>query len=455
MKLPTRKSIGAVLLIALVSLQCAKLRVLKRHAGAEFSSESSACFDCPDCIANNCSRARMLVTAFAFPGEIKKPTAHLIKELSEKGQQALVEQLGEASRGSVRNPDQDIQRLQKALLFMPAPTPVTVIDKTVFRKKIVVSYDDLNRVPGERFDFTKVTIKIPKEESLAFESWDRIETKYESVDLGKVSATGTSAFSVDATFGSETTTADNTKGTSLSPSFSWSRSLTEDQVYLERFINITGRMASDSITLIRTGAMGQNLDGNVVIEVTIKVDESAGENVVFKLKNLYNDAGVPNKPGDVKVSRIRFRLPLVRKDVKANLSYAYRLRKFQKNTARYAKTIPEFDDKVVFLSSGTCRGNEFTLLKRNELETYFFTLAHQGTTIHYKDSVSGEAKPFLFETYDEAEEVIKWLNALPNNSAMAVVIGASKNEYQLLNGPNTDKPLNWDDKKELSVSIYK
>lgn len=370
--------------------------------------------------------------AFSYPAEPKSSKLYFNK-LPDKAQKAFIESVfqlnahpNDSNRNVLKDPKRFIENLAIPIHKTKRPSK---IDKTTIKRKLVFSVEDLNHIPGERIRFLKIRSVIEdvkKRKPARFITWDKIETKYAAVDLGKLSLETNTSIGLEGNLGLDTEVADNSdtsrsatfkSGASIKPSFTNSRKVTEDLVLKERYIDVSGYITDNSMVIIRESTMGIDLDGNLIVNFTIRLEREPQINKVVRLSNLFTGT-TPNKSDQLDLFLQEAIYPIDAGDVFATLEMDYRFRKFQhdnEDNRRYQKTIPEFDDRICDCLKKDVKAGKTRLLSKNEyyVKPFELVINEKGNElkIHYKRPFSGNPpEPLFFETWEEAYQFLLWMN---------------------------------------------
>ena len=119
------------------------------------------------------------LTASVFP--IDAPAQRTIFDLAGEGQAALVAAVASVSvtGGS----------LHSALAAPISRGSTGVVDKTSFSRRIVLSVSADHKGLADRLDFSRITLTLGKYLEAEFRSWNQLATRFDTVDLGKLTFT--------------------------------------------------------------------------------------------------------------------------------------------------------------------------------------------------------------------------------------------------------------------------
>jgi len=314
------------------------------------------------------------------------------------------------------------------------------IDDRVFTKRLLLTV--LNHTPYEADRITKVSIRIflnTNVSNLKIETFDKITTQYQTVDLGTVnqadalSATASASYgltgpsssvaggSTSATTnnpnGSVVTTTPVTTGTATGAAYgvgvsgTASRTTTSQVDYQNRFIALTGYFKNDSLVFDEESQMGLNLTGNIVSDVKFKfTDKGTTQTKTYVAGNLMNDA-VVNAPDKIKIKVVPVYEASLADKLDLPVSYEITVRHVINDKGR--QTIPESDDEIAYyIIAGTTTTN-MTLVTRSDLTVKKWYIGWGNATLNIKDTILGTSGTMLFTSYDNCAAFLRWLRRTP------------------------------------------
>ena len=335
------------------------------------------------------------------------PSKNSLLQISPQGQAAFIEAIGEKTSS--------IGTLLKSLggNIGPSKKSGDIIDLTKFKKRVVFSVQKKTfdgRWIGSADRIDQLLIKLTNLKNAAFISWDKFETKYETVDLGKI--TSTKGFNlgleIPITNPDVTTTIGGNQG------------LSEEVLLRQRYVELTGRLENKNAYLYQQGFMGIDLAGNFIVDFTIEIDQGSIVSVtVTSLKNLWNGSS-PNSEKDVQISFLELKYPnFSTTPISCDLVSKYSLRHVEKN----GHTIIEGDDVVKFIK-GTTPSKKVELVKKEELRVRVFYIvtnidknkdetSEKGYKLHLH-RFDKDKLPIYFFDYENAKSFLYWLWSTKN-----------------------------------------
>jgi hypothetical protein len=350
------------------------------------------------------------------------PTAREISilQMSPEGQAAFITEIGKRTNS--------IGELLKSLgenIGSPKKDE-DIIDLTQFKKRVVFSvekqvFDEkkTNIELADRID--QLLTKLSNLNNAKFVSWDKFETKYEAVDLGKITNTQNSSLGLEIPFkfSGESTPSKAIIGAS--------KNLTEEVLLRQRYIVLTGSLDKQSACLYQQGVMGIDLAGNFSVDFTIEAnsDETKLDRFI-SIKNLWKGPGIPNDANDIQISFSRLKYPISSNPISCDLTCDYSIRHVVKN----GHTIIEGDDVVIYRrGKAKLINNKVTLVRNDELAVRVFRIATKtgGYLLHLKRS--GTTMPLHFFDFQNAKSFLEWLQCLKSKTV---------GDYEIwrLEGPN-------------------
>jgi len=386
-----------------------------------------------------CSCDVLEVAAFSRekPPEPASPPKPLMEKLSPEGQQALIQAMGGKAK--------DIAELLSHLADKEKDSDA-LIDKTQFQRRVVFSVAKKNiqgceednclfqRVgkffwPADRISELQVILSLdppnssarttagpPDERKAYIASWDRFETKEQSVDLGKLKRTHGYEGEVTATV--EGIQIPGGPTAKIVPRFKTTEDITEDVDLKKRRITLSGRLTQNGreAVLRQEGALDTDLTGTFAVDFTLHLPHS--EHTPYKFVKFGNlVAGKEfSQPGKVTVNIKPMMLPNLSGPLECYLGYEYVIRK----VIGGHKKIAEGYHRVAYLrkKTGLNQLGKFTLIGNKDIQTPVFSLIAEGdlkNRVQIKSEIETIGDIHL-ETYEEAKEFLLWLRKMQKNS---------------------------------------
>lgn len=340
------------------------------------------------------------VQAFAFDVKGVK-TNKTIFDLSPRGQEALVEEIGEketTSKGVYK---------QLSKQFVRPSKPVTEVDRTKFKKRLVFSVEDLKNQNGaNRLDWIKIKVKIPQnlQSNLRFVYWDKIITEYQEIDLGKISSSRTNSSGATPSFGINTELI--TVG--IDGNFSTSKTTAEELQLKQKIAKVYGSLAEDSLYLAIQAAPLQNLSGNIVLELSFEGTGTMNTKVFYDFKTKDAAGNYITTTSNVTVNKTIYQYLDLDYDT-TNLELTYEARYRSVKRGRGAKTFMEGDDVVTMYNGAETDATKFKLLDRDDLSRKVWSIEHSGSKLMLKDKNSTSLETIQFNSYKKAKNFLSWL----------------------------------------------
>ena len=394
------KQLITISIITILIVSCAKSKLTTRYKEMEVKE-----------LPSNEINKYIKINAFSF--DVGQSSANKsIFDLSEKAQANLI---GEVSKKSKSN-EEIFSTLDSK--FTSKPKVLSDISKLVFTKRVVISVEDIKGINGaDRIESFTATI-IHEKNNLEFQYWDKIVTKYQEIDIGKISYSNTGGFSVSPNI----TMGGTIQGAApISANYS---ATTIEEVQLNRKIPLTtGALQKDRFSVSRKSTPREDISGNILVEVKFKVLKSASK-TVYSFEGLY-DKNEPIKDNTkVKVKKINFEIADLEpseSEVKLNLNFVYR------EVTSGEKTETESDDKVIFLISNDSTETEsvkFNLLNDSDLDSKFWLIRNG---VHNLTILSNSVPDNLrFGSFSDASIFLEWLKATRNTEVGSLKIGFYK-----------------------------
>ncbi len=332
-----------------------------------------------------------------------------LSKLSDRGQAALISELGRNSRSA----DELLSLVSGSL--SAKSSAAHVIDKTLVKKRVVFSVEKNGECGpcrggrlslADRIHSLKVVLTFADESesksATRFHSWDRFSTEYQTVDLGDVTLDQTSGASLTL-YGPQGYS--NIGGGSQ-------RERTEEVSLSQRYVALSGRLSANEAHLYLEGVTGIDLAGNFSVDFVLALP--AGDLVSSVRPGGLWKQGAPTPADKVSLSIQHWKLPASSKERRAGFSISYSLRHVEKGEA----TIGEDDDRVLLLS-GENSLSDLQLLSPKELEAVFYGVGYHDPNGNKGGelSLSGpETLPLYFSDLSTAHDFLAWLKQTESNA---------------------------------------
>jgi hypothetical protein len=355
-----RISILPLILIAVLLNGCSlfnKGAILKHYKTARHLNCNKGCSDtrCKEYVEMG------LFSSSEIDEEESKESPKTILNLQGEGQAVLIEKLND------RYKENDAFKKELYYTFSKKEEPS---DFTVKKVRLIISVNKLtNNDPksptyslADRIQNLKFKLSF-EDVGVAFLKWNKFETEYGEIDLGDL----TYERNAEATVGAEVEkigTAEIKIGATR----------TEELKLKKNYAKLNGLFHRDSLVVYLQGTREVDLDGNIIIEATVKFKEKKGYFVDFqnlkneKGKNLSMDSVLTNFRV-IKITEYTEAKPLT---ISFDYSYTYR------HVTGNEKTFDESDDKVLFID-GFGRDNAVTLLNKDEIFPDRYTIFSDDT----------------------------------------------------------------------------
>lgn len=380
-----------------------------------------------------------LVRASAFVIEKPEPAEERgVLQLDAEGQASLI-----TAVAAMENTARGLyQQLAKGFARQPLRE---VIDRSQITRRIVFSTQKagLAGEPADRISRLEFNLEgLPK--GLRFHQWNRFETEYGEVDLGKIGLKKGTELSakLSPTFGGALNAGE--AGVTVS------RELSEEINLRQRFVGLTGTLDAQRATLVQEGVTGIDLSGNTSIDLTVAFERDALDPRVVRFDSFRTNKGLRTAE-EISYRLIPLRVPSytlvcekLREGIRTRLAGSYVLRHVRKGGA----TIMEGDDVVVFVRGDLdITPREMLLMSHeqlNQLRARFFihSLRSEGENLAIDHNRQNPNLPLDFATYEEAEEFIDWIGR-----QNAVTVGGRQLKIN-------QKPLAQGDIANLRIGVH-
>lgn len=387
-------ALAALLVVASACWSAPEPKLLRRHATLEVA-DTSGLVD---------------VTLFSVPAGRTAGVTPLA-ELSASAQAAMIR----AVSGKTDSPEAFLRTLGPS----PAPGDGGAVDRTRFRRRVVISAE--NRAarpsrgadgrwrggPGTRIDRLRVAVGTDAARA-RFLSWDRFASRYETVDLGEMSfrRERSTGLGIDVLPGG---TARELEAAALDPARS--STLDETLPLRSRYVS-TGILLPDSMILLQEGAVGIDLTGNVVLQVEIDVADAPRPARTHVFAGLFGADGAPRPPDSVRVDgRDLLHAPDAGDDVRGTLRVDAVVRAVRPGAGD--ATWAEGDDRAVHLVESSV-GPPVTLVPARELRASVWQIATRGcgAFLHVEGGLAGRPEVVQLASPEAAFDFLRWLRAI-------------------------------------------
>ncbi len=386
----------------------------------------------------------MDVSVFITDPDPTPPTPKkTIFDLSPAAQKELIRQFScfEKNASSV------ITDISKPLSASPK-ADIRFIDYTRIPKRIVLTLKNKSHWPADRISKAEIHLCLSKEVRLL--SCNRLETAFQTVDLGKVnysnslSAEVTGNLGVGAsssvengggnawkstrtrydgdnntyqqTDGSEDgsstyykTTDGSTNSQGLNGKLSGSRSFSEEVLLRQRIVALNVSVENNTLSVLQESISGIDLTGNIIADIVFD-GQTQQQNVAvtktFSFDDLTQADGQPIDPNKVGTQEVIITYFNFLNDITADLGFTGDFRHVNKKH----KTITESDDCVTVYYCDTMQPRNVVLLRHEDLNPKFFELLESNIKLPLKiKSPTGTQGTLWFRDYSEASDFRMWL----------------------------------------------
>lgn len=346
-----------------------------------------------------------------------KNSTKSIFDLSDRGQQAFIE---ESATAGGKLPDKvranltpkgkpsgsvDLATTKARLVVALLKQPTGLLDYRKSKKKTVFQ-------PADRVVWHETTLELAEPDRFEIVGYDKIDTGYEVVDLGKLTRSANYSLSAGGkvTVGSSDT--DNSGpaigdlasqtdvlslGGELSGNAAFSETLGEEVQLRKRYVGVAAIVfdGGGSMSIVREGAVGIDLTGTSSIDVAIRAKQPHTHQVFeFKPKS--------STPGQYTVSRKMMLLP-----GGATVRLCAKTKTITRHVRRGVRTVSEHDDRIQYVrkTAATARKVDLQAARRIGFEV---ELVATGEHIRFRKS--GTFETATFSTEAEAASLVDWLS---------------------------------------------
>lgn len=373
------RAILAALAAAAVASACVPPRVTpavtRRYAHRQFGRDTAH---------------SVTLTAFTIPVPAAAASANGITTLAPEAQAEVVK----AVAGHTSTPASLTEAI--GLPIGGAGGAAPFVDLTRVSRRLVFSVENRSLGPADRVSLARISIH-PQGEA-AFRGWNRIENRYEQVDLGKLNLTRgvTNTGEIGATV----------PFLSLAPKVSTSAtsSLVEDVALTQRYAALTGAMTEREAVLLQQGVTGIDLTGTVTADVDISLPR--GADVTVRHVAIPRKDGAPDCSARPVFQRQVVRYPRTADSVWIAAGLEYLLRRVQRGD----ETITESDDSVV-LELGQDSVTKVLAIPGEDLKYSVYQLKLGNEFVEIRDEHEFASSLLQVPSFDEAFGLLGWLRA--------------------------------------------
>jgi hypothetical protein len=352
-----------------------------------------------------------------------------------------------------------------------AKSMVKIIPKTI-RKEITFTTNRLQyqqqsngsvifNLAGDRIAYLELILRLKDSDKLIFNSWDKYDTKYVTLNLGKASSSQQFNASVTASAkataeaslgenkvgedlgsqrelvvvntGSAPNTTQNTGeminslkqtgtsttgakfGTELGASATagYTDKFETAQDLTSRIVDLSGYLSKKQLLLRQEGGIGIDLSGNIRVSLEYTLTDDWAKPVQFvKFKELYSKDGIPVALEELKYSMMTVVFPDIKEDIKGEFDYSFLYRQVNHRN----RHVPEARHKVTFWY-GTVKASENELLKaKPELLVEKNDVRPKSYSLYCNDApVLFDKFSPLFESVSEAAGFLHYVTEVTNS----------------------------------------
>lgn len=367
--------------------------------------------------SQGCSPQAELIKRYkSYQNESAPPNSPLIKvtlfSLSVKEEQAIKNITGLQDRGQaqlIKTLDTKTKDLKTFIAALGTPIKgeskeAPIVDKTIINRRLVFSLENASEHPADRITYAKFSLKIDPVNMGTFLNWDKFASKYETIDLGKMTFSKKQSFEGEISLAppllQPTVTGLNLKGSS-------ERNLEEVLQLKERYVTSTGSLKKDEAVVLQEGALGIDLTGNLLIDIQIKTLPKNVEYSILTFQKLFKDDGTPNSPKEIGIREQTYKIPQTNAmPLKGKLSF----KGITRQVVEGAETLIEGDDKVKFITTQLPE-EEVILVDSDEMKAKGWKLTHaDGRVLHLMNPGKVHPHIIFLDSLQEAEALLNWLS---------------------------------------------
>lgn len=328
-------------------------------------------------------------------------------DLSDRGQAALLSSLG----NKVDKPGAYLVAVGSKL--GPRRSRPQDVDLTKFEKRVIFTVERGSRKPADRLDWYKIKFNIVSKD-LKFTNWNKAETKYEQIELGKLSLVQQNIGNLSGSLAP----APISRVSALGFEVSSQKTLTESQDLRRRIVDLNVAVPkSDAAVVVRHGASDRDLDGNTIVDFNLAYTGVTDTKILHVFSNLSGSGQNLKKPSEIQLITYDSKYPLRASDLFATALMEYDLRHVESGD----DTINEGDDNVQILSHKTAMQGPAVVVSVDDQKLTVQRMGLPGTAfqslesilVYEPDAVPACREPdnrqLRFREYWEAQTFYDWL----------------------------------------------
>ncbi len=307
---------------------------------------------------------------------------------------------------------------------------LAAVDYCVKNVKVILSINKLRNyaafpksfTPADRIEYLKFKLKLKSGQNAEFIKWDKFQTEFATIDIADVtfartleaSLTGKAGVNGKGTVSAgETVSAEAGAEMSVEGNIKGNISKTEAQKIKYRYASLNGKLDKDYLQIEEEGTREIDLNGNVVIDATIKFKPWYGKFAI--LEDLKDKSGAYNPKDKVALKFKPYTMPefSFEKNLLVDLEYEYVYR-FVKGGY---KTFPEYDDRICYKTgNGSSLGLNLILADDIKPGIWVITFVDPTTKVEgvlkVKDKFNTISE-LQFPSYESAGLFRSWLLGFP------------------------------------------
>ena len=338
------------------------------------------------------------VAVYSLPLPATDPKT--LMALSERGQAAAI-------TGLAAHTNTSGELLAAMASPLEAPTPLgPVLDRTKVRRRLVISVRHDSPWLADRVAQLRVDI-APTDTLLRLIGWDKLTTRYETVELGK--STLTDQASLTAGLGAGRSSVMAAAPETVTHSFAPTASATvghtrvEEALLRQRYIAVSGELADKSASVVLEGSPGIDLSGNILADLDIRLPRGSYWGVVTAIDGATTEGASTNacllKP---KLRITPLHLPKA-DDYKATMTLRYAVRRVLAGGA----TLTESDDRIAIGGPPAEVVDTFDLVSRSDFSATLWYAYIDTSVVRMKNR--SDTLQLVFNTLSIGQQVLTML----------------------------------------------
>ena len=350
--------------------------------------------------------------------KVKPEPAKDIFSLSPEGQRQHIESMAYNEKIS----DDIFVRLSEKI--GEEKSEIAEKDRTRFRRRVVLSVNNLSVAPASRILKLSVSLSMNAESGANIISCNKVTSAHQAIDLGRPDYSASKGLTGKGNLpvvknASNPTTNDNAKKGILNRN---TKVREVPETVPAAAMLLSSYIAGNSLNITEESGQGNDLAGNVLADVDFDFEGEKTTKVIYSFSGLQNRDRTTAKPNDIVTNQYRMTYPVVTKDVTLSLAYEATVRRMVAG----GKTTSRSDDDIEIIT-GRAAGGDIVVVPKGQFRPKFWVIADGANTLEIEGPL--KKSELLFDNYESAMTFILWLKR--SSADILVNNKISSGDYQL------------------------